>query len=104
MGDTLLTERTDSPALIWIGTLLGSLALILAVMGAIQAYANRELQEQAAATQTKLAKAQTFANLDNSLIQLLAKTAADTHDAELRDLLAKNGITFQARPSGPSGP
>ena len=45
--------------------------------------------------QAKLARARTFLQVDNALVQLLARTAADKDDAALRDVLARNGVTFR---------
>jgi hypothetical protein len=87
-------SRVDGVAVI-----LGAVALILAILSVVQSARNRMLQTDVAAGQVKLAKAQTLANLDNSLVQLMAKTAADKDDGALRDLLARNGVTFKAPPA-----
>jgi hypothetical protein len=76
---------------------LGVLAMVLALATLVQGFLNRGLQKDVVEGQQQLAKAQTLANLDNSLIQLLAKSAVDNKDQALRDLLARNGVTFQAR-------
>jgi 3-methyladenine DNA glycosylase Mpg len=94
MTDDAPRSRFDSVAV-----LLGALALILAIASVVQSARNRTLQVQVAEGQAKLAKAQTMANLDNSLVQLMAKTAADKNDGALRDLLARNGVTFKAPPA-----
>jgi hypothetical protein len=77
-------------------TALGGLALVLALATAWQSNSNQALQKQVVDGQAQLAKAQTLANLDNSLVQLLAKAAVDNNDPALRDLLARNGVTFKA--------
>ncbi len=87
-------SRFDSVAV-----LLGALALMLAIVTVVQSARNRMLQAEVAEGQAKLAKAQTMANLDNSLVQLMAKTAADKNDGAIRDLLARNGVTFKAPPA-----
>ena len=84
----------------WLRNGLGGLALVLAVLSVISAQANRGLQQEVDAARPDLAKGQTFANVDNSLIQLLAKAAVEKNDAALRDLLARNGVTF--RVNGPA--
>jgi cell division protein FtsB len=94
MTDDAPRSRFDGVAVF-----LGALALILAIAGVIQSARNRSLQAQVAEGQAKLAKAQTLANLDNSLVQLMAKAAADKNDGALRDLLARNGVTFKMPPA-----
>jgi hypothetical protein len=87
-----------------VAVILGAVALILAILSVVQSARNRMLQADVAAGQVKLAKAQTLANLDNSLVQLMAKTAADKNDGALRDLLARNGVTFKAPPAPKTEP
>ena len=82
-----------------IAVLLGALALLLAIVTVAQSARNRTLQAEVTEGQAKLAKAQALANLDNSLVQLMAKTAADKDDRAIRDLLARNGVTFRAPPT-----
>lgn len=82
----------------WPGLLangLSILALIFAVVIVFEGVQNRSLQDKVNAGHADLAKAQALANLDNNLIQLLAKTAADKNDSALQGLLARNGITFR---------
>ena len=94
MIDDQPTSRFDSVAV-----LLGVLAMILAIATVVQAASNRSLQGKVAAGQAKLAQAQAMANLNNSLIQLMAKTAAEKDDRAIRDLLARNGVTFNSPPA-----
>lgn len=78
-----------------IAAALGVIVLVLGVMTVWTAAANRRLQQTLAANQEKVAKAQAAANLDNNLVQLLAKAAIDGKDGALRDLLAANGVTMK---------
>lgn len=94
MTDDKPNSRFDTVAV-----LLGALALLLAIVSVVQSARNRMLQAEVTEGQAKLAKAQALANLDNSLVQLMAKTAADKDDGALRDLLARNGVTFKAPPA-----
>lgn len=79
----------------WLRDSLGVLALMLAVLNIAGAQRNRALQAEVTAGQAVQERGQTFANVNNSLIQLLAKSAAEKNDGALRDLLARNGVTFQ---------
>jgi hypothetical protein len=88
---------------------LSILALILALVIVFEGVQNRSLQDKVNAGHSELAKAQALANLDNNLIQLLAKTAADKNDGALQGLLARNGVTFRtdsahAAPAAPAAP
>jgi hypothetical protein len=84
----------------WIELGLGGLALGLVLVTVVISDNNRSTQAELAETQAKLGKIQTLANINNSLIQLLAKSAAENHDQALRDLLLRNGVTFRD-PAGP---
>lgn len=79
---------------------LGVIALLAATVLVVMGAVNRSLQAQVAAGQAKIAGAQAAANVNNSLIRLLAKSAAETGDTQIRALLARNGITFRQAPSG----
>ncbi len=89
----------------WLGEGLGVLALLLAVLNVAGAQRNRALQADIDAQQPNVQRGQTFTNVNNSVIQLMARAAAEQNDAALRDLLASNGVTFQvqAPATGPQG-
>lgn len=91
-----MTERTAALKTDWRQNGLGLLALILALANLVQGYYNRKLQDDVVSGQAQLGKAQTLANVNNSLVQLLAKAAAENNDNDIRDLLARNGVTFKA--------
>ena len=74
---------------------LGIVAVLLAIVLVVTGGMNRSLQARVAAGQAKIANAQAAANVNNNLIRMLAKSAAENNDAQLRTLLARNGITFQ---------
>lgn len=92
----------QTPWLAWVQAALAILATVLAIISFSQAAANRELQKTVSQNQARLARANTFANLDNGLIQLIAKSAVDNNDAALTALLAQNGVTFR-RNAAPAG-
>lgn len=81
-----------------VSALIGALALLLAVVTVIQSSANADLQVTAAQQQAQLAKAQALTTLDNNLVQMLAKAAAEQSDSDIRGLLARNGVTFRTSP------
>lgn len=96
-----LTERGWAS---WLRDGLALMALILAILIAYEGMLNRSLQDRVEAGRTALVRGQTFANLDNGLIQVAAKTASEKNDPELRALLAQNGVTFQVQPGVAPGP
>lgn len=57
-----------------------------------------------AENQAKLTKGQTLANVDNSLVQLLAKAVTEKNDADIRALLLRNGVTVNAAAPGAAAP
>ncbi len=77
---------------------LGALALLLTGVNVAMAESNRDIQTRITERQALVAKAQTLASLNNNLIQLLARGAADQHDDALRNLLARNGVNFTQAP------
>jgi hypothetical protein len=85
----------------WLRNGLAAVTLVLAVIIFYEGVQARGLQDRVNAGHASLVKAQTFANLDNGVIQLIAKTAAEKNDADLRGLLASNGVTFHVQPPGP---
>jgi len=102
--EKIMTTGSSRDRLGWASTLLGGFALVLAVVSVVQSGANRDLQQSATAAQAQLQKTQTLSALDNNLVQLLAKTAAEGNDSDIRALLAQNGITFRTRPADAAPP
>ncbi len=90
MSETGKMARVDL-----VQAVLGAVAIVLAVALVVTGSMNRSMQARVAAGQAKIANAQAAANVNNNLIRMLAKSAAETGDAQLRTLLAQNGITFQ---------
>lgn len=88
-------STNQTPWLAWVQAALAVGATVLAVVSFFQVGANRQLQNTASQNQARLARANTFSNLDNGLIQLIAKSAVDNNDAALTALLAQNGVTFR---------
>lgn len=77
-------------------TALGGVAVLLLVIATVAfASHNRGLQDTVSAGQATLAKAQTAANLDNTLIRMLTSAAVERDDADIKALLAANGVTYR---------
>ena len=82
-------------ALRWLRNGLAGLALLMAVAAVWFGMQIRDLQDRVENGRADLVKAQTFANVDNSVIQLLARAAVEKNDMQIRGLLAANGVTLQ---------
>jgi len=90
-----MSEPKPKSRLTMASVVLGGLCVFLALSLALVAAINRNLRTRIADGQAQVSKAQTLASLDNSLVQLLAKSAVDNSDLALRDLLSRNGVTFK---------
>ena len=78
---------------------LGALALVLAIVNALMFSSNRQVQNELAARGQYIQQSQQLEPLYQSLIKSLAELAARDGDAQLRELLASQGITLSAAPS-----
>lgn len=85
-------------AIRYLGDLLGLVAVGLALWLIAAAADNRRAQAELVERAQTIERARTLANVNNGLIQLLARTSAETGDPALRALLAQNGVQFQLRP------
>jgi hypothetical protein len=83
---------------------LAVLALIaLAVKLSLTASA-AEATRVVAERQHRIVAAQTLAQVDNQLVQMLASASAQTNDAAVRQLLSDNGINFTVNTPPPGAP
>ncbi|MEF8720318.1 MAG: hypothetical protein V5B35_06875 [Candidatus Accumulibacter necessarius] len=77
---------------------LGALALALAIVNAVMFSNNRQAQNELATRGQYIQQSLQLEPLYQSLIKSLADLAAKDNDAQLRDLLASQGISFSANP------
>ena len=77
---------------------LGALALALAIVNAVMFSNNRQTQNELATRGQYIQQSLQLEPLYQSLIKSLADLAAKDNDAQLRDLLASQGISFSANP------
>ena len=75
---------------------LGALALGLAIVNAVMFSANRQAQNEMATRGQYIQQSLQLEPLYQSLIKSLADLAAKDDDAQLRDLLGSQGITFSS--------
>lgn len=76
--------------------LLGALALVLAIVNAVMFSNNRQAQNELAARGQYIQQSLQLEPLYQSLIKSLADLAARDNDAQLRELLSSQGISFSA--------
>lgn len=94
-GEATMRSDRAAPRYNRIQVALGVLAMAAAAALVIIGALNRSLQADVAAGQVRVANAQAAANVNNTLIRLLAKAAAEKNDEKIRTLLSQNGISFQ---------
>ncbi len=88
----------------WALNVLALLALAIWVANVWLANGIQALQAEANANQQVLNQAAQLDGLNNQLAQALATASAQTGDADLRALLADNGITFTFTPEQSATP
>lgn len=77
---------------------LAVIALMLVGVQLVLTSALNAERRALAEEQSKIAQAQLLLQVNNRLIQMLATASAETGDAEIRQLLASNGVSFSIRP------
>lgn len=78
--------------------LLSAVALVLAIVNAVMFSNNRQAQNELATRGQYIQQSLQLEPLYQSLIKSLADLAARDNDAELRELLGSQGITFNVNP------
>ncbi|MFK8049822.1 MAG: hypothetical protein AB8B81_15455 [Halioglobus sp.] len=88
-------------SLYWSLTLLSVCALALVLANIVLFGGNRELQQEATERQQKINAGVQINQLNNQMIQLIAQTAVNQQDEDLRSLLLGNGVTIKDNPQQP---
>jgi hypothetical protein len=78
-------------------SLLGWCALALVILNIVLFSGNRALRDEVNARQKFINDSIKVNQLNNQLIQLLARTAVSNNDLQLQGLLATNGVTYEVR-------
>ncbi len=76
----------------------GGVALGATIWLAVSVGQVRTLTNETAKLSADVSRGATLAQLNSNLIQLMARTAAERNDAQLRSLLQANGVTFKVSP------
>lgn len=84
--------------------LLSAVALVLLVANVILANANRTIQLQVSQRQNVVGTGQTLSQVNQGLVQAMAEAALKNNDAQMRDLLASQGITVKSEPAPAAAP
>jgi ferric-dicitrate binding protein FerR (iron transport regulator) len=86
----------------WLRNGLAGLALILALASVVLSVEIRGVQDHVEGQRADAVKAQAIVQVDGSVIQLLARTAVEKNDPQIRALLTTVGVTIGTQPA-PSG-
>lgn len=76
---------------------LGLLSLLLMLTDGYLVYSQRGLEEQLTARQLYINRTVAVSKLNTQLVQLLARTAANTGNEGIRRLLASQGINYSVK-------
>ncbi|MCU0922213.1 MAG: hypothetical protein MUF16_18105 [Burkholderiaceae bacterium] len=87
----------------WLLTVMAGGVVVLVLVNYALLQGNRHAQTELAQHQQAINQGAMLGRLGDQLIRSLATQAAETNDAQIRDLLASQGITFsvQQNPEGP---
>jgi hypothetical protein len=87
----------DEKITYWAAVAFGALALVLLVLNISFINGNRALQDEINQRQAVLNRGQTLNQVNQGLVQALANVAVKDNDAQVRDLLAAQGITLKSK-------
>jgi hypothetical protein len=83
----------------WLRNGLAGLALILALASVVLSVEIRTVQDHVEGQRADAVKAQAIIQVDSSVIQLLARTAIEKSDSQIRALLGTVGVTIGTQPT-----
>lgn len=82
---------------------LAAVPLLLTFVDFVLARGNQSLQAELARRQHLIAEGAQIAHANQLLVRQIAVTAIKDKDAQLRDLLSRNGITVKVTPKAGNG-
>ena len=88
----------------WILTALAAIALLLAIANMVVFSQNRAAQAEVGGRSQYIQQAAQLESLYREMVKALADLAVRNNDAELRDMLTKQGIALTASPPAPTAP
>jgi len=86
----------------WILTALAAIGVLLAIANMILFSQNRTAQAEATGRAQYIQQAAQLEPLYRELVKALSELSVRNNDAELRDMLAKQGITVTPAPAAPA--
>jgi hypothetical protein len=88
----------------WAATVLAGLSLVLVLVNGFLARGNQSARQEVNQRQLSIDEWAREGRQNQDLIQLLVAASARGNDTAIRDLLARNGITFSvSQPAAPTG-
>jgi hypothetical protein len=84
----------------WSATVLAGLCLVLVLINGVLALNNETARLQVNRRQLAINSSVQEARQNQDLIQMLAMASARSNDTAIRDLLARNGVTFVVNQPG----
>ena len=92
-------SQATRPWLVWTVTALAALSLILVIVNAVLASTNRSSQAVFYRQQQEISQGQQLYRNERIMTQRLADAAYAHRDEDVRNLLAKYGVTFNNWPA-----
>jgi len=92
----------QGPAVFWSATGLAGLSLVLVIVNAVLARSNESARIEVNQRQLSINEWVLEQRQNQDLIQMLALASVRNNNAAIRDLLAKNGVTFTVNQPAPT--
>jgi len=92
----------QGPTAFWAATGLAGLSLVLVIVNAVLARSNESARTEVNQRQLSINEWGLEQRQNQDLIQMLAVASARNNNAAIRDLLAKNGVTFTVNQPTPT--
>jgi hypothetical protein len=87
----------DEKLFYWVSVVVALASLVLLVADISLVNGNRSLQEKIAERQVTIQRGGTLAQINQALVQMLAEASVKNNDADIRNLLAEQGITVKPK-------
>jgi hypothetical protein len=88
----------------WILTVLAAIGLLLAVANMVMFSQNRASQSEVSGRAQYIQQAAQLEPLYREMVKALGELAVRNNDTQLREMLAKQGITLSVNPAPPAAP
>lgn len=92
----------QNPVLYWVSVAVCAASLFLVIGNALLVNGNKALQRDINVRQQQINAGQTFGQIYQGLVQALADFAVNQNDADVRNILAEEGIKFPESTAAPT--